>query len=360
MIRDLFELILPLLNSSSSQNDDRMKNTWLSDSAWKLLLLPLLVGVTTALQQPELPARSRCLSVAVVVPGFLTGSADFDELCANLGQECGITAVAVPMPAWHWIPCLGGRSVKPILQRIDFTVQWLVAHQGDVSKIPRYTYTIKDLWDDFWTNPGGIFSVGGSDQVDEYPCVQPHGQFPLPTNVTENTVKIGLLGHSAGGWISRIYLSDRPYGGKGYGGTRFIHSLVTLGTPHRNGPGPAFAGIRWVEQEEALVPSLAVGATGFDSNDWGSFTQGAYQFCGFENDTSGDGVTPLESAFDYRGAQQLALDRVHHISWRDTFGAGFVSKELTRDHQNGTPWYGSPPIVKMWGPFLKANANDEK
>ena len=321
------------------------------------LLLPLLVGVTTALQQGQPQQQHQHLPVAVVVPGFLTGSSDFDELCATLTQECGVAAVAVAMPAWHWIPCLGGRSVRPILERIDYTVQHLIANQGDVSKIPPYKYSIQDCWHDFWTNPGGIFAVGGSDQVDKYPNVQPHGTFKLPATATTSNLKIGLVGHSAGGWISRVYLSERPYGGKAYCGTRFVHSLVTLGTPHRDAPGPAFGGIRWVDQEGALVPSLAVGAKGFDVDGWGSFTKGAYQFCGFDEATSGDGVTPLESALAFRGAEQLELHRVHHISWADTFGASFVSKELTTDHSSGTPWYGSSEVVRVWGQFLKANAD---
>ena len=178
-----------------------------------LLILPLVV---TALQQQT----QRNLPVAVVVPGFLTGSSDFNGLCTHLANECGIRAVPVFMPAWHWIPCLGGRSVRPILERIDFTVQHLIANQGDISKIPPYEYTLKDFWDDFWTNPGGIFRVGGSDEVEEYPVVQPHGRFNLPATLPEN-VKIGLVGHSAGGWISRVYLSDRSYGGKAYHGSRF-------------------------------------------------------------------------------------------------------------------------------------------
>ena len=68
-------------------------------------------------------------------------------------------------------------------------------------------------------------------------------------------------------------------------------------------------------------------------------------------------MTPLESALAFRGAEQLELHRVHHISWADTFGASFVSKELTTDHGSGTPWYGSSEVVRVWGQFLKANAD---
>eukprot|EP00977_Amphora_coffeiformis_P009793 scaffold2252_cov150-Amphora_coffeaeformis.AAC.8 len=296
-----------------------------------------------------------CIFSSLQTTGFLTGSDEFKEMCDELTQ-CGIPTVAVPMPAWHWIPCLGGRSVRPILERIDFTVQHLIANEGDVTKIPPYEYTLKDCWDDCWTNPGGIFKVGGSSEVDDFPVVQPRGKFVLPEKLPAD-VKVGLIGHSAGGWISRVYLSDRNYGGKVYDGTRYIHTLVTLGTPHLDAPGPAFSGIRWVDKEEALVRSLAVASSGFSSNDWGSFTKGAYQFCGFEN-TTGDGVTPLESAFAYRGAEQLELEEVHHISWRDNRFAKLVSKELTEHHGSGKPWYGSAEVVKQWSQFLKTNTTE--
>ena len=37
-------------------------------------------------------------------------------------SKAGIETVVVQMDWWHWIPCLGGRSVRPILDRIDHTV----------------------------------------------------------------------------------------------------------------------------------------------------------------------------------------------------------------------------------------------
>lgn len=294
------------------------------------------------------------LQVAVLVPGFLTGARDFDDLCAEL-TKADIPTVAVPMPAWEWIPCLGARSVRPILERIDYTVQHLIANGGDVTKIPPYEYTLWDCWNDFWTNPGGIFQVGGSSNVEEYPVVTPQGKFDLPDKLPD--VKVGLIGHSAGGWISRLYLSDRKYGGKAFSGTQFVHTLVTLGTPHLDAPGIAFSHIRWVEKEEALVRSLAVGGSGFGRSEWGTFTADAYRFCGFEDDTTtGDGVTPLDSSFAYRGAEKLEIPGVHHINWSHTLGAAFVSKELTDDHRNGKKWYGSHDVVREWSHFLKTNS----
>ena len=36
----------------------------------------------------------------------------------------------LPGPRWHWIPCLGGRSARPILERIDFAVDHVLAKVG--------------------------------------------------------------------------------------------------------------------------------------------------------------------------------------------------------------------------------------
>lgn len=40
------------------------------------------------------------------------------------------------------------------------------------------------------------------------------------------------VAHSAGGWISRLYLSTAAYDGRAYNGARFVSTLVTLGSPH--------------------------------------------------------------------------------------------------------------------------------
>jgi triacylglycerol esterase/lipase EstA (alpha/beta hydrolase family) len=54
-----------------------------------------------------------------------------------------------------------------------------------------------------------------------------------------NAAQINLIGHSAGGWISRIYLGEKPYLGRGEIASvapchahNYVATLVTLGTPH--------------------------------------------------------------------------------------------------------------------------------
>jgi triacylglycerol esterase/lipase EstA (alpha/beta hydrolase family) len=317
-------------------------------------LLLLQIASSLVVTAAALATGTNNIKAAVLVPGFLTGANDFKEMVSKLNDQ-GIPTIAVPMPNWHWIPCLGGRSARPMLERIDFTVKHLLAADGDVTKVPNFEYSFLDAWQDFQDNPGGIASVGGSSFVEDYPVVDPRGTFTLPESIPTDS-KIALIGHSAGGWISRAYLSDRNYGGKVYDGKQYIHSLITLGSPHMDAPGPAFDGIKWVNNEPAQVRSLAVGGTGFDGDKWGTFTQGAYKFCA--NDGSdgsgmtGDGVTPIESALAYPGAETLVIPGVHHFCWADTFGGKWVSPELTEDHESGTSWYGSHDAIEKWASFL--------
>ena len=52
----------------------------------------------------------------------------------------------------------------------------------------------------------GVASVGGSAEPDEYPLVEPRGTF---ATAPEPKGRIAIIGHSAGGFYSRIYMSDR-------------------------------------------------------------------------------------------------------------------------------------------------------
>jgi pimeloyl-ACP methyl ester carboxylesterase len=311
------------------------------------LLAALFVSSGLSAQLPKLKA-------AVLLPGFLTGAAEFQSLVNSLTSR-GIPTIAVPMPNWHWLPCMGGRSVRPILERLDCTVRWMAANAGktDTSQNPElFDYSLQDLYQDFRENPGGIYEVGGSDKVNDYPVVEPKGRFLDSKDDPKGS--IALIGHSAGGWISRVYLSERNYGGRVYAGQGLVHSLVTLGTPHANAPGPAFEGISWSNEEPPLaIRQLAVGGTGFLGGDWGAFTAGAYAFCGLDGSSvDGDGVTPIISALALPGAEQLVVDHAHHFCWSEVFGGSLVAPELTKDHKQHCRWYGSESVLDQWAGWL--------
>jgi hypothetical protein len=297
------------------------------------------------------------LKAAILVPGFLTGAAEFQPLVEELNLR-GIPTIAVQFPNWHWIPCLGGRSMRPMLERIDHTVRHVAASGGDVTKVPTFEYSIADCIGDFRDNPGGVMQVGGSAEVDLYPVVNPRGKFPLP--IEDAKGRVALIGHSAGGWIARAYLSDRSYGGKVYKGHDMVHSLITLGSPHGDAPGPAFKGVEWVNRENipSNVRALAVAGSGFRGDSSGQLTQNAYSFCcnlgsdgkGYD----GDGITPIHSALAMEGAETLVLSgRVTHFPWSETFGGDIFAPDLAKVHKEDKTWYGSGAALDQWVGWLE-------
>ncbi len=300
------------------------------------------------------------LRAVIIVPGFLTGASEFQPLVDALNAR-GVPAIAVPFPNWHWIPCLGGRSMRPILERIDHTVRHVCSSGGDVGNVPDFQYSVLDCIGDFRDNPGGIMECGGSAEVDLYPEVTPRGRFPLPAEDAKG--KVALIGHSAGGWIARAYLSDRNYGGRVYNGQQMVHSLVTLGSPHGNAPGAAFKGVEWVNRETipSGVRALAVSGSGYRGDSSGQLTQNAYSFCcdkgtdgsGYD----GDGITPIHSALAMgaQGAETLLLEgRVTHFPWSEVFGGDIFAPDLAKVHkEERTPWYGSDLALDQWVGWLE-------
>jgi len=361
----LFVLVLALalihvraFSTNSIVHNHRTSNT-------KKGAIPTARHATSSHQGGSLPPLPD-IRAAVIVPGFLTGKDEFVALATSLNNR-GIPTVVVPMPNWHWLPCLGGRSMRPMLERIDFTVRHLAGVAGNLGDferttaealekgledalqqpsdknsqrsdpqllIPKFSYNLIDCYQDFRNNPGGVLEVGGSAEVDNYPLWNPKGSFPT---APEPMGKVALIGHSAGGWICRAYLSERNYGGKSYGGHQLVHSLITLGSPHGNAPGAAFKGVEWVNNEimdsSSGVRALAVGGTGYKGDSSGQLTQGAYAFCcelgsdGSQYD--GDGVTPIQSALAMKKymphADTLVLDDVGHFCWSDVFGGEAVA-----------------------------------
>jgi len=119
----------------------------------------------------------------VILPGFFASSLEYRVLEQSL-QESGFPTLTVPLLQRDWLPTVGGRSMIPILRKIDQTVK---------------------------------------QALEKY-----------------NASKINLIGHSAGGWIARIYLGEQPYNLHNdateleglWHAYPYVATLVTLGTPH--------------------------------------------------------------------------------------------------------------------------------
>ena len=221
----------------------------------------------------------------VILPGYLAGAIDYQPL-AQLLTDRGWPTTVVPLVWRDWLPTLGGRSMLPILGRLDQTVQQT-----------RQQY-----------------------QVD----------------------KINLIGHSAGGWIARIYLGEQPYDVHGtlpeqvysWSAHHWVSHLITLGTPHVSQE-------RWTRKNLDFVNQTYPGAFHLDVHHvcvagrailgkrWGSWlAYSSYQLTCGRGDCWGDGITPIEAAH-LSGAKNLTLEGVNHSP------------------RSGL-WYGSPAIVAQW------------
>jgi triacylglycerol esterase/lipase EstA (alpha/beta hydrolase family) len=228
----------------------------------------------------------------VILPGYFAGAIEYQEMAAHL-SGLGYPTVVVPLQKKDWWPTVGGRSMVPILRRLHATVQ-------------------------------GVCSQYQAKQVN-------------------------LIGHSAGGWISRIYLGEVPYTIHGdvdetaglWGASAQVAALVSLGTPHtslepwtkrnlnfvnHNYPGAFYSGVKYV---------CVAGKAAFGDRGWGNWlTRNSYQITCGRADTWGDGITPIEAAH-LTGAVNLVLPGVYHAPRGDR------------------TWYGSTQIIPQWSDYLR-------
>ncbi|KAJ4953524.1 hypothetical protein NE237_030356 [Protea cynaroides] len=189
---------------------------------------------------------------------------------------------------------------------------------------------------------------------------------------------LSLIGHSAGGWLARVYMEEF--------GLSNISLLLTLGTPHLPSPkgmpgvidqtrglldyvdkncakavytpqlkyvcisGRYIQGARFfgnsnlssdpivnIENDEpmsevAVISNSNKSATVATSMRARFIGQGYKQVCG-QADVWGDGVVPEVSAH-LEGALNISLDGVYH--------SPVGSDDMLR------PWYGSPSIIEKW------------
>ncbi|KAK6919827.1 GPI inositol-deacylase PGAP1-like [Dillenia turbinata] len=189
---------------------------------------------------------------------------------------------------------------------------------------------------------------------------------------------LSIIGHSAGGWLARVYMEEF--------GPSNISLLLTLGTPHQPPPkgvqgvidqtrglldyvekncaravytpelkyvciaGRYIQGARFlgnsilsvdstinIENNQSVAEVAVVGDASMSTFNAPTFRarfigQGYKQVCG-QADVWGDGVVPEVSAH-LEGALNISFDGVYH--------SPVGSDDELR------PWYGSPAIVEQW------------
>ncbi|MFN5862677.1 MAG: esterase/lipase family protein, partial [Pseudanabaena sp.] len=113
----------------------------------------------------------------IILAGYLAGASDYIPIAKKLEKK-NLAATVVALKWWDWVPTVGGRSIAPILEKLDQTVNLELEKSG--------------------------------------------------------ASKVNIIAHSAGGWLSRIYLGDRPYYDKVWNARSKVAKLVCLGTPQRS------------------------------------------------------------------------------------------------------------------------------
>ena len=160
-----------------------------------------------------------------------------------------------------------------------------------------------------------------------------------------------LIGHSAGGVLSRLALSPVPYQGYGSAVAEGVGALVTLGSPLHNAPDgdPRMRVARDVTTflDETTPGAFFAPRTGY-LTVLGSYAQGApagdpdarrraagEAYARVMGDAAreadGDGIIPAPAAH-LDGATQLSLP-------------GIIHGQAMR-----APWYGNDPAIELWWP----------
>ncbi|KAK7409743.1 hypothetical protein VNO78_00023 [Psophocarpus tetragonolobus] len=247
---------------------------------------------------------------AVILPGLGNNSGDYERLKETLKEKYGVEAVVAKVSRVDWL-----RNAAGLMD-------------------PNY-----------WRG-----SLEPRPVLDWYMERVQHAVEQAKDKDKDKDKEVSLIGHSAGGWLARLYMQEY--------GVSHVSLLLTLGTPHL--PPPPAPGVidqtrgllHYVQQNcsnPVYTPQLKYvciasryikGARLFgNSNPEATPTfrarivgQGYKQVCG-QADVWGDGVVPQVSAH-LEGALNICLHGVYH----SPVGAD----DATR------PWYGSPHVLDQW------------
>lgn len=231
----------------------------------------------------------------VILPGYLASAEDYGFLKTYLSSQGYLTEI-VPLRVKDWFPTIGGRSMDPILQALQSTIE-----------------QVQRLWD---------------------------------------TPQVNLVAHSAGGWIARIFLGSTRYYGKVWAGKDSVATLISLGTPHisqepwtlsnLNFVNDTYPGAFWSEIKYVCVAGQALQGKPFA---WMDLLQGnwmwadwiaynSYQLTVGMGDAWGDGITPIQAAH-LEGAVNVTLENVFHSP------------------KSAGNWYGSAEVIPYWSRYLE-------
>ena len=153
----------------------------------------------------------------------------------------------------------------------------------------------------------------------------------------ERGKKIDFIGHSSGGVILRLFLSNEIFNNKVYNGQNFTSNLITLGSPHQalratnlrkfvdqQYPGNFFKNVNYISiggqikinsNETSLITKL--------------FAKRFYKSISGNPCEDGDGLVPLSSSL-LKGSQKIVIPNSAH--------SGFFGKN----------WYGTSSTTKDW------------
>ncbi len=228
----------------------------------------------------------------VILPGYLE-SADVYLPLQQALTKIGTPTLIVPLRKRDWLPTLGGRSMVPILRQLDRTVSQALANH--------------------------------------------------------DTQQINLIGHSAGGWISRIYLGEVPYTVHGdvaadtvglWNAKANVANLITLGTPHISGERWTKVNLNFVNDNypAATYPEVkyicVAGKSIYGAKKLGQWlAYSSYKMTCGEGNTWGDGIIPIKAAH-LTGAENLTIEGVKHSP------------------RTAGIWYGSTEVLDQWTGYL--------
>ena len=153
-----------------------------------------------------------------------------------------------------------------------------------------------------------------------------------------HTNKVTLIGHSSGGMILRLYLSDLLFSRKRYNGKDYSNCLITLGSPNqakratylRNFVSSKLPGSFYSTDVNYISVAGELDLNGPIATKTSlRLSKSSYRALNGNGDVMGDGLVPRDSA--------LLIGSKHVVIQETAHGKAF-----------GKDWYGSTNKVEEW------------